>query len=127
MKSNRALDWLKQAENDLIWATDTLKDKHFAQACFVSQQVGEKSLKALAYSKDIDIVKSHSIMAIARSLKINGDIEKMGKRLDLYYISARYPDAFPSGAPFEYFTEDQATEALNFAGKIIEYVKRSID
>jgi HEPN domain-containing protein len=47
----------------------------------------------------------------------------MAKRLDLYFISARYPDAFPSGAPFEFFTRDQAEEAVSFAEKIVESVR----
>ncbi|MBN1534443.1 MAG: HEPN domain-containing protein, partial [Spirochaetes bacterium] len=47
MKS-RALDWHRQAENDLQWARDTLKDGMFSQACFISQQVAGKALKAVA-------------------------------------------------------------------------------
>lgn len=47
----------------------------------------------------------------------------MAKKLDLYYISARYPDAFPSGAPYEYFTEDQASEAVSFAEKFLDYAE----
>jgi len=50
----------------------------------------------------------------------------MAKRLDLYYISARYPDAFPSGAPFEYFTRDQGEEAVSFAERIIAAVRARV-
>jgi len=39
-------------------------------------------------------------------------MEKIAKELDLYYISGRYPDAFPAGAPFEMFTSEQAERAL---------------
>jgi len=123
---NRALDWLRQAQNDLLWAKDTLSSERYAQACFAAQQVAEKALKAVALFRGYTQVRSHSILEIAKELKINSDIENMGKRLDLYYISSRYPDAFPAGAPFEYFTEDQADEAVGFAEKIVNIVKKII-
>ena len=58
--SNRARDWYRQAQDDLLWVRDTLGS------------------------------------------------------------SARYPDAFPSGAPFEYFTSEQAQEAVGFAERAVE-------
>jgi HEPN domain-containing protein len=122
MSVNRAGDWLKQAENDLLWAGDTLKAEKFAQACFVAQQASEKALKALAYLRGFDQVRSHSLLEIAQSLELPGNIIEAGKKLDLYYISTRYPDAFPSGAPYEYFTKDQAEEALSLAKEIILHI-----
>ncbi|MBN2655607.1 MAG: HEPN domain-containing protein [Spirochaetales bacterium] len=123
---HRAKDWFSQAENDLLWARDTLKATRYAQACFVAQQVAEKSLKALALAQGYDSVRSHSILQITKSLKINGEMEMMAKRLDQYYISARYPDAYIEGAPFEYFTEDQASEAVSFAGRFIDIIREKI-
>ncbi len=123
MSASRAKDWFRQAENDLLWAHDTLAAGRYAQACFIAQQIGEKSLKALAYHKGYDLVKSHSIMEIGRSLGLPDEIINLGKKLDLYYISARYPDAFPSGAPFEYFTKDQASDAVTSAEKILLHIK----
>ena len=120
---NRWNDWLRQAEDDLLWAKDTLEKKRYAQACFTAQQVGEKALKSFALKLGYDSIRSHSIREIATSLEINGDIAHMAKKLDFYYISARYPDAFPSGAPFEYFTQDQAEEAVSFAEKIVTVIR----
>ncbi len=119
----RAWDWLRQAEDDLLWARDTLKAGRYSQTCFAAQQVAEKALKALAFKKGYTEIRSHSILEITHALKINDEIENMGKRLDQYYISTRYPDAFPAGAPFEYFTEDQAQEAVDFAEKIVNHAK----
>lgn len=112
---NRALDWLKQAENDLAWARDSCKDGHWAQVCFACQQIAEKALKAIALSRGALEIRSHSLVKIAEALGIDGDIERMGRRLDVYYISSRFPDAFSEGAPYEYFDRDQAEEALRFA------------
>lgn len=121
--ANRSEDWLRQALDDLEWTRDTLKAERWAQCCFTAQQTAEKAVEALALNRGFDTVKSHSITEICRELGINGEIERRAKRLDLYYISARYPDAFPSGSPFEYFTKDQAEEAAAFAAFIVENVR----
>ncbi|HUW41413.1 MAG TPA: HEPN domain-containing protein [Rectinemataceae bacterium] len=114
MKS-RAGDWLRQAENELAWAADSMKGGYWAQTCFAAQQVAEKALKALAIARGASEVRSHSLAKIADALDIDGELLRMGKRLDLYYISARYPDAFAEGAPFEFFDAEQAAEAIEFA------------
>lgn len=119
---NRYEDWLKQAENDLEWAEHSLKGGFFAQTCFISQQAGEKALKAFCFNKGFDIIKTHSLFQIVRSLKEDGVLEKNAKELDIYYISGRYPDAFPAGAPCEIITVEQAEKALNAAKEIYEII-----
>ena len=123
MARGRADDWFRQAKNDLLWSQDTLNSRRYAQACFSAQQVGGKAIKALAFARGNDEVRSRSILEISRALDENGEIERIAMRLDQYYISARYPDAFPSGAPFEFFTSDQATEAVGFAERLIELIE----
>lgn len=117
--ASRARDWLKQAANDLEWARDSFRNGHWAQVCFVCQQIAEKALKAIALSRGAFEIRSHSLAKIAEALGIDGDIDRMGRRLDAYYISSRYPDAFSEGAPYEYFDRDQAEEALGFAEHFI--------
>ena len=125
MGPNRGFDWFRQSRDDLLWAKDTLKAGRFAQACFAAQQVGEKAIKALALKRSYTEVRSHSILEIARALKLNDEIEAIAKRLDQYYISARYPDAFPAGAPFEYFTKDPGAEAVRLASRMLEVAAQS--
>lgn len=122
----RIKDWIRQAENDLEWARHTQKGGFFAQTCFASQQAAEKALKALCFAKGYDVVKTHSLFQIIDILEENGELEKNAKELDLYYISSRYPDAFPGGAPFEILTEGQASRALQSATEIIAAVKQKI-
>jgi len=124
--ANRAGDWLRQAESDLAWAQDSLTGEHWSQVCFTCQQVGEKALKSIALSRGADEVRSHSILRIAEALAINGDLAKKARRLDQYYISARYPDAYAEGAPFEYFGEEQAIEAVEFAHDFIERARAEL-
>lgn len=119
--------WLNQAKNDLQWAKHSLEGGYYSQVCFISQQVGEKSLKALAYFKGADMVKGHSIAIIARELNINGDIEKSARRLDLYYMASRYPDALPDPiAPVDYFTKTEAEEAIVYAELILNKISSII-
>lgn len=119
---NRYEDWLRQAENDLEWARHSFAGGFFAQTCFIAQQAAEKALKSWCFFKGFDIVRSHSIFQIVRSLGENGMLEKCARELDIYYVSARYPDALPAGAPFEILTADQAQGALRAAEDIFSRV-----
>jgi len=116
-------NWLIQAEADLQWAEDSFADGHYAGVCFLCQQIGEKAVKALAYFRGADLVRGHSILSICEELELNGPVREAAARLDLYYISTRYPDALPSGAPAEQFVSSQASEALQLSRLIIARVK----
>ena len=115
---SRYRDWANQAANDLLWAEHSLKGEFYSQTCFIAQQAGEKILKAYCFFKGFDIVRTHSLYQIIKKLGENGALEKRAKELDLYYISARYPDALPAGAPYEILTKEQAQKALQSAQDI---------
>lgn len=117
---SRAHDWLDQARNDLDWGHVSAKSGFHSQACFISQQVAEKALKALAYFRGADLVKGHSVSMVCRELEINGELEEAALRLDQYYIPTRYPDAQPAGAPFQFFSAAQSNEALALAALFIK-------
>lgn len=120
---SRYQDWLNQAENDLLWAKHSFNGNFYSQTCFIAQQASEKALKAYCFSKGYDIIRTHSLFQIVKSLGENGSLEKHARELDLYYISARYPDALPSGAPFEIITEEQAAKALSSAREIFSIIQ----
>lgn len=122
----RCMDWLSQAENDLLWANHSFKGQFYSQTCFIAQQASEKALKAYCFSKGYDIIRTHSLFQIIKSLGENGSLEKHARELDLYYISARYPDALPAGAPFEIITEDQAAKALHSAQEIYTIIQNRL-
>jgi HEPN domain-containing protein len=125
MKS-RAADWLKQAGEEFAWARDAYNLKRWSAVCFTAQQVAEKSLKAIALARGALQVKSHSNREIAEELDIDGDLDEKARILDQYYISTRYPDAFATGAPFEYFVERQAREALEYAQAFLDRARVEI-
>lgn len=47
-----------------------------------------------------------------------------GKELDRHYIGSRYPNFYPAGAPYEYYTEEMAQRCLNYAGLILKEVMK---
>jgi HEPN domain-containing protein len=123
----RYYDWLRQAENDLEWARYSFDGGYYAQTCFISQQVGEKALKAYCFFKEFDVIRTHSLFQIIRALNENGELEKHAKELDIYYISGRSPDAFPGGAPFEMITKEQAERSLAAAKAIFAEVSKRME
>lgn len=127
MARPRHISWLLQAESDLRSAIDLTKNGHFAQACFNSQQAAEKALKALAFFRGADLVKSHSLDTITNDLKINGQLAQFAKKLDLYYLTARYPDALPENAvPSERFDKNMADEACIMAERFVQSVRSEV-
>jgi len=60
---------------------------------------------------------------IARDLGVDGEIEQAAQLLDQYYITGRYPDALPAGAPFEFITKKQAEEAIALAALVVKRVR----
>ena len=48
-------------------------------------------------------------------------IHEMTETLESYYIPTRYPDALPSGAPFEVYLYEDAQEALKNAEQISNF------
>lgn len=121
--NSRAQDWLDQARNDLEWGHASARLDFHSQACFIAQQVAEKALKALAYFRGAELVRSHSVAMVCQELQINGELEAVALRLDQYYIPTRYPDAQPAGAPFRYFSAAQSQEALSFAERFVAAVE----
>ena len=108
--------WMRQTEHDLDTARYLMRDGRYSDVCFTAQQVAEKTLKALAYYRGDSDVIGHTLIALAISLeksypelsRFHGIVESLGP----YYIQTRYPDALPSGAPFEVYMYDEADEAL---------------
>jgi len=124
--SNRYKDWLLQAKEEFRWAKSAQEDGNFSLVCFLCQQVAEKSLKAICYYRGADLVKSHSVTEISKFLNLTSEIEEAGKKLDQYYISTRYPDAFTTGAPYIYFTTDQGISALVLAQLVLDCASNEV-
>lgn len=120
----RTEDWLKQADRDLAHADMARRERFFEWACFSAQQAAEKAIKAL-YQEASELAWGHSVRALLENLPasigVSDALVDAGKVLDKFYILARHPNGFPSGAPTDYFTEHEAVEAIEHARAILRF------
>ncbi|MCD6388138.1 MAG: HEPN domain-containing protein [Desulfobulbaceae bacterium] len=130
MKNNveEARRWLTQAANDLQFAKVAIKEGYFSQCCFISQQAAEKAVKAVHYQQGARIVIGHSIFQLIGKIGVKAQkgLIETAKLLDQFYITSRYPNGIPGGAPFEVFTHKQAVEAVEGAEQIYQWANDQI-
>ena len=122
--------WLAQAEQDRMTVEVLEKGGRFYMACFLSQQVAEKCLKAFLYAQGQDPVFGHSVatlcMECAEYDKAFKKFHSEIKNLDQYYIEARYPNGLPDGIPADFFNQQDAALARNMAEKVMRFVKKKV-
>jgi HEPN domain-containing protein len=126
---NRAQDWFRQAEKDLMQAEDSREAEHHEWACFIAQQAAEKAVKALHLHHGQEAwghVIAKLLQELPDSVRIPNDLIDRGRVLDNFYIPARYPDSHPEGSPFEHFGPLQSETALDHARAILEFVDTEV-
>lgn len=126
---NRSRDWLDQAELDLTHSINSVKLQDYNWACFSAQQASEKAIKALYLHLHMEgwgHVIYKLLEALEEEIGIPKEIINAGKKLDQYYIPTRYPNGFDYGKPADFYTQDDAREAIAYAKKIIEFCKNKI-
>src|SRR5437667_4296457 len=129
--SNRAPDWLRQAEADIEHATSAMENDAFEWSCFASQQGAAKALKALFYHLHGD-PWGHSLLALMQGLRdavrpfVTEELLDSAKALDKHYIPTRYPNGFAQGAPVDYYTKRDAEDSLKHAKSILAFCQSEI-
>lgn len=120
---------MRQAEKDLEHARHALEDADLEWACFAAQQAAEKAVKAL-YQKLGASARGHSVAMLLSQLPpgvaVDQTLIDKAKVLDKHYIPPRYPNAYPSGAPFEYYTHEEAARAIEYADAIVGFCRDRI-
>jgi HEPN domain-containing protein len=129
--SNRYADWFRQAEADLRHARNSRENGDYEWSCFASHQAAEKALKAVFLKNGSD-VWGHTITILIGNLPNTVEIPtetmvNFARVLDKYYISTRYPIGFESGAPTDFFTAQEAQDAIRQAEAILEFCRHQID
>jgi HEPN domain-containing protein len=123
-ESNEAERWLEQAEDDLRWAAHLRDAGANNIACFLSQQVAEKALKALLYHSGEELVVGHSVQDLCeRAAQKWGEIAQRCPgwgTLDAFYIPTRYPDALPGSIPARVYDQSVAIRAVAVATEVVE-------
>ena len=129
-RSEEARRWLSEAEWDHETARILHDSRRYNSCAFICQQAGEKAAKALLYLIG-ESPFGHSVRELLSRYaeERHENLEELlplASELDRHYVPARYPNAIPSGTPHENCDEVVRRRALDYAGKIIEYVRRRL-
>jgi HEPN domain-containing protein len=125
--SNRHADWFRQAEADLRHARHSLQVRDFEWACFAAHQASEKAVKAVFLRRGQE-AWGHTLSALLGRLgdSVPAELVSSAKVLDKHYIPSRYPNGFDSGIPADFYTEDEAKDAIGRAEEILEFCGRQV-
>lgn len=124
--------WLLQAEDDLrfvewVWKEGVFFDK----GCFISQQAGEKVLKACLYTTGKRLVLGHSlfemVLELTKKNSLFEEIKNEAKRLDRFYIPTRYPNGLPGGSPFQVYSAEDLMEAREDLVKVFNVSRKFLE
>lgn len=125
------LRWLNQAKAGFKTAKDCLKDRNYYASAFFAQQCAEKALKGFLYSKGFRALITHSVTELLEeSSKRERVFQKFvdyGKELDRHHIGSRYPNFYPRGPAYKYYTEEIAKKCINYAELILKEVKKLLE
>lgn len=126
-RAGEADRWMRQAERDLEDAGFLQEGKRYNLACFVSQQAGEKALKAYLYHQGAEDVWGHSLADLCEDAKVLNRmfdvIKSLAVLLDKYHDLTRYPHMLPGSIPSEAYDEVDAERAIHIAQEVISFVK----
>lgn len=120
--------WIRASKGTLRSARGDLQRKDYNWACFKAQQAAEFAVKALLHGLGLPAY-GHSISGlistILKDLDVKQEVIQAAKTLDKYYVPARYPSAWAEGIPEEYYTKQDAENAIRCAEEVIGWVEDS--
>jgi HEPN domain-containing protein len=125
MKPDEAKRWMGYAKSDLGAAYTLLEKGDFfpRQICFMSQQAGEKALKAILVYLGINFPKTHDLDLIRELIPAGWEVkEKFPELYDLsvWAVESRYPGHTPD------VTEGEAQETLRLAEAVFDAVSSEL-
>jgi HEPN domain-containing protein len=116
--------WLLTAEEDLRAAETLVEAGWYAQACFYTQQGGEKAIKALWHLVDAT-PWGHSVQRLVLEFPEKEEVSDLeawiaqGALLDKFYIPTRYPNGLPDLTPGQVYRLEDARQGLSAARALI--------
>ena len=131
MSCERYRDWFDEALDDYATAQDLMKLRRYSKVCFFCHQASEKVVTALMIKRVGRYEALHSVAELLKRLKehlnVPEDLIRKADILDRFYIPTRHSNAWPSGAPYKHYTEEDARIALEYAREVISFAKREIE
>lgn len=119
--------WIIMAEKTIDSAQSDMERGDYNWACFKAQQSAEFAVKAFLHGLGLE-AHGHSISSLLLKLPVELVplvIIQEAKTLDKYYVPTRYPNAWAEGLPTDYYTHQDALQAIEHAKKIIDWVVKS--
>ena len=113
--------WQAHARSTLRSAYIDKSSGFYNWACFKAQQSAEYSAKAFLRGIGFDSF-GHSVSMLLKKGGFSEDSIKLAKKIDKYYIPTRYTDAWSEGLPEDYYTIEEAEDALECSEKVISEV-----
>ncbi len=115
---------MNQARRNLDQARDSAAAGRHEWACFAAQQAAEMAVKAL-HLKLGQEAWGHVVRRLLEELptcvSVSDDLADVARVLDAFYVATRYPNGHPAGAPGEHYGTLQSSEAIRYAGQILEF------
>ena len=105
--------------------------KFYADTCYYAEQAAQEALKGYFVRPCGErIVPAHALTDLVQRVGMYDAQYRVfasgASTLTQYYIPMRYPDALPgSAAPFEVYTEAQASDAIRIAEGILKKVQET--
>jgi HEPN domain-containing protein/predicted nucleotidyltransferase len=122
----RVQAWMKQGERELDRARRLFAQDDYDGAAVFAQQAAEKFLKALYIARFQAMPpRTHDIQMLAMALGAPSELVAVGRPLTEDYFRARYPD-LAGAAPYEIFDANIASERIQQAEQIRDWVKEQI-
>jgi HEPN domain-containing protein len=123
---NEARRWWRQALSDFAFLPTAMEAGKYDTCCFLAQQTAEKGLKAFLFHHGEELILTHSIFKLcemaARYRSEFTALKEQVKQLDFYYIEARYPNALEDVIPAEFYSRQDAEQAIRMSQSVMDSV-----
>ena len=113
--------WQAHARSTLRSAYIDKSSGFYNWACSKAQQSAEYSANAFLRGIGFDSF-DHSVSMLLKKGGFSEDSIKLAKKIDKYYIPTRYTDAWSEGLPEDYYTIEEAEDAMECSEKVISEV-----
>jgi HEPN domain-containing protein len=94
----------------------------------LAQQTAEEALRAYLFAQGEELIFTHSIFKLCdMAARYHPEfliLREQVKLLDFYYVEARYPNALEDVIPAEFFSAQDAVQAIAMADAVIAQVGR---
>jgi HEPN domain-containing protein len=126
MNPNDAKVWMNYAETDLRAAYALLESGDFfpRQICFLAQQCGEKSIKAVLIYEEVNFPKHHDLDRlrdlVPKGWKVKEKFPDLAE-LTIWAVESRYPGDMPD------VVEQEARETLYLAEAVFNAVSAELE